>query len=91
MHKFSLVFIMILIFSAGICGASLAEEAKTKGLDVVTDTAVTIIKKTNAFFQGNLEWTMPAGTNNYRNDYTINALGGRTPSKTLGRYDSGQR
>lgn len=81
------VFAVILV----ICGSGFAEEDKTKGLDVVTDTTVAVIKKANAFLQGNLEWTMPAGTSNYKKDYTIDATGRRVPSKTLGKYDSGVR
>jgi len=81
------VFVLII----GIYGLANAQDDKTKGLDVVSDTAVSIIRKTNAFFQGNLEWTMPTDKNNYKKDYTIDTLGARVPRSTIGKYDSGNR
>ena len=75
----------------GVCGLGFTEEPKTKGLDVVSDTAVAIIRKTNAFFQGNLDWTMPQEKDIYKNNYTVDALGRRVPRSTLGKYDSGNR
>ena len=75
----------------GSCGLGFAEEPKTKCLDVVPDTAVAVIQKTNAFFQGNLTWAMPPGKDKYKKDYAIDALGCKVPSATLGKYDSGNR
>ena len=80
-----------LMMIAGACGSSFAEEEKAKGLDVVTDTALAIIHKTDAFFQGHLAWTMEPGKDKYCNDYTVDALGRRIPRSTLGKYDSGIR
>ena len=68
-----------------------AEETKVKGVDVVPDTAVTILKKVNAFFTGNLEWTMPPGRDKYKDDYTVDPNGRRIPRATLGKYDDGVR
>jgi hypothetical protein len=68
-----------------------AKEQKAKGVDVVPETAVTVLKKVNAFFTGDLTWTMPAGKDKYRNDYTINPIGNRIPRSTLGKYDDGVR
>lgn len=64
-----------------------AEDAKPKeikGLDVVSDTAVTVINKTNAFFQGNLEITMSKATdkNKNKNNYSVNAIGQKVPKST---------
>ena len=76
----------------GACSLSFAEEEpKAKGLDVVTDTAIALIHKTNAFFQGNLAWTMTPEKDKYERDYTIDALGRKVPRSTLGKYDSGNR
>ena len=86
--KNSIIFLAVIL---GICGSGLAEENKTKGLDIVTDTAVTVIKKTDAFFQGNLEWQMKPGADKYKKDYTVDALGRKIPRATLGKYDSGER
>jgi hypothetical protein len=68
-----------------------AEDQKVKNLDVVPDTAVTILQKVNAFFAGNLTWTMPAGKDIYRDDYTVDPLGRKIPKSTLGKYDDGVR
>ena len=81
----------IVALIAGMCGAGYAEDEKTKGLDVVPDTAVTVLKKLNAFFTGNLEWTMPTGKDIYKDDYTLDPQGRRIPRATLGKYDSGIR
>ena len=72
----------VMILCGLITGASIylnAEETKpkeVKGLDVVPDTAVTVIKKTNAFFQGNLEFTMTgdAGRARNKNNYKYNKI-----------------
>ena len=75
----------------GACWLGFAEEEqKTKGLDIVTDTAIAIIQKANAFFQGHLDWTMQPDASPYKKEYTIDALGRRIPSSTLGKYDSGE-
>ena len=68
-----------------------AEEEKVKGVDMVPDTAVTVLRKVNAFFTGNLTWTMPPGKEEYRNDYTFDPQGRRIPRATLGKYDDGVR
>ena len=76
---------------AGACGLGFAEDEKTKGLDVVTDTAIAVIHKADAFFQGHLVWTMSPEKDKYRKDYTIDSLGQKVPRSTLGKYDSGNR
>ena len=61
-----------------------AKPKKVKGLDVVSDTAVTVINKTNAFFQGNLEITMSKDPdkNKNKNNYSVNAIGQKVPKST---------
>ena len=87
--------IAVLILAIGIYRPIFAEENvqenKTKGLDIVSDTTVTVLKKLNAYFTGNLEWTVPEGTDKYKKDYTIDALGQRVPNSTLKKYDAGNR
>ena len=68
-----------------------AEEEKPKSVEIVPQTAVTVLQKVNAFFQGDLTWTMPAGKDKYRDDYTVTPQGIRVPKSTLGKYDSGIR
>lgn len=86
-YRLTAVFILII----GACRLVGAEEGNPKGPDVVLDTAVTVLRKINAFFTGNLDWTMPPGKDPYKEDYTVDALGDRVPSSTLGKYDSGKR
>lgn len=87
-----IVLVMTLaIFFAGIVFAEEASENKVKGVDVVPEAAVSVLKKVNAFFQGDLTWTMPAGKDKYKDDYTVNPLGNKVPSSTLGKYDDGVR
>ena len=76
-----------------VCTSSFlyAADEKVKGLEVVTDTASAVVNKTTALLTGNLEVTMPAGKDKYRNDYTYDPQGRRIPRATLGRYDSGVR
>ena len=75
----------------GMSMSAFAEDAKVKGVEVVPDTAVAVLKKVNAFFTGDLTWTMPAGKDKYRDDFTTNPLGQKTPRSTLGKYDDGVR
>lgn len=58
---------------------------KPKSLDVPLDVATDIIRKTNAFFQGNLEIAMPPDTDKYKNkdNYTFNAIGQKVPKATV--------
>lgn len=49
---------------------------------MVPNTAVTVINKLNAFFQGNLEFTMAPDTGKYKKDYMLNALGQKVPRAT---------
>ena len=75
----------------GMNAHAVDEDAKVKGVEVVPDTAVSVLKKLNAFFTGDLTWTMPSGKDIHRDDYTVNPLGQRTPRSTLGKYDDGVR
>jgi hypothetical protein len=68
-----------------------AEEAKVKSVEVVPETAVAVLNKVNAFFQGDLTWTMPVGKDKCRDDYTVTPQGIRVPRETLGKYDDGVR
>jgi len=81
------IFTLMIVVSA----AAFAEDTKVKGVEVVPDTAVAVLKKVNAFFTGDLTWTMPSGKDIHRDDYTVNPLGQRTPRSTLGKYDDGVR
>lgn len=70
-----------------LCGPLYAEEGaakETKGLDIVSDVAISIIKKTNAFFQGNLDITMEQDADKYKkkNKYSRNAIGQKIPAST---------
>jgi len=56
---------------------------KPKSLDVPLNVATDIIKKTNAFFQGNLEIAMPQDTDKYKNNYILNAIGQKVPRATV--------
>ena len=82
---------MILALMICMSAYAFAEDAKVKGVEIVPDTAVSVLKKVNAFFTGDLTWTMPSGKDIYRNDYTVNPLGQKTPRSTLGKYDDGVR
>lgn len=82
-----MVLMLILLSDILIC----AEDSKVKGIDVVPETAVTVLQKVNAFFTGDLTWTMPAGKDKYKNDYTVDPLGKKVPRSTLGKYDDGIR
>jgi len=80
-----------------ICAPVYAEEEKepiankTQGVEIIPDTAATILKKLNAFFAGNLEWTMPADKDKYKEDYSVDPTGMKRPRTTLKKYDSGVR
>lgn len=87
--RYLIVLILALTIETSI--SVYAEEAKVKGIDVVPNTAVTVLKKVNAFFTGDLTWTMPPGKDKYRDDYIIDPLGRRIPRSTLGKYDDGVR
>jgi len=78
---------IIIWVSAGFC----AEDTGPKGVEVVPDTAVTLLQKLNAYFTGKLTWTVPADKPNYKNDYTVDVMGRKIPDSTLGKYDDGVR
>jgi hypothetical protein len=50
-------------------------------LDMVSDTVGQVFDKANAILSGNLEVTMSPKVDK-RDDYTINAMGQRVPTKT---------
>jgi len=84
MRGVAAVFFALII---GVCSSLFAEAEKSeeaKGVDMVFDTATVIIRKTNAFFQGNLEFTMPADTDKrkFGESYTENAIGRKVPNAT---------
>lgn len=64
-----------------------AQEPKVKSLDIVSDTAVTVIRKTSAFFNGNLDITMSSDADKYkyRNEYSVDAIGRKVPKATAVR------
>lgn len=65
-------------------GAGAEGSKKPKSVEVPLDVATDLIKKTNAFFQGNLEVTMSSGRDRYKNknSYTVNAIGQKVPKAT---------
>lgn len=79
--------ILMLLTNIPVC----AEETKVKSVEVVPETAVTILQKVNAFFTGDLTWTMPAGKDKYKDDYAVTPQGIKVPRSTLGKYDDGVR
>ena len=86
-NKKIVVFVMIV----GTCSLLYAADEMVKGLDIVTDTTAAVVNKASALITGNLECTMAAGKDKYRNDYTFDPQGRRIPRATLGKYDSGVR
>jgi hypothetical protein len=85
MVRFSTILFCALIISVAACvDAEDTKPKEPKGLDVVPDTAVTVIQKTNAFFQGNLEITMSGDKdkNKNKNNYSVNAIGQKVPKLT---------
>ncbi len=79
--------IAVFALITGACGGLYANgegPKDPKSLDVVSDVAVTVIKKANAFFQGDLVITMPPDTDKYKNkdNYSRNAIGQRVPKST---------
>jgi len=91
MIKMRSLIVLILVLIVVSCISVYAEEVKTKGVELVPDTAVTVLKKLNAFFAGDLVWTMPPGNDKYKDDYVLDPLGRRIPRSTLGKYDNGVR
>lgn len=78
------IFAVFIMACASVHAADEVVEPKPKGVDVVSDVAVGVIRKANAFFQGNLEITMPPDNDRYknRNSYSRNAIGQRVPGST---------
>ena len=87
--RYLIVLILASMIGSGI--SVCAEEVRVKGVDVVPDTAVAVLRKVNAFFAGDLTWTMSPDKDRYRDDYTVDPLGRRIPRSTLGKYDDGVR
>lgn len=83
--------IMVFILITGFCSFLYAAEEKTKGLEVVTDTASAVVNKASALLTGNLECTMSTGKDKYRDDYAMDPQGRKIPRATLKKYDSGVR
>jgi hypothetical protein len=69
----------------------LADEAKVKGVEIVSDTAMAVVNKTEALLAGDLQCTMSTGKSKYRDDYIVNPLGQKMPRGTLKKYDDGVR
>jgi hypothetical protein len=86
-----MAFALISLSSIPAYAQDSKEEPKTKSIEIVPETAVTVLKKVNAFFTGDLTWTMPAGKSKYKDDYTLDPQGNKIPSRTLGKYDDGVR
>jgi len=83
--------LMVFVFIVSICASLYAAEEKAKGLEIVPDTATSIVNKVEALITGNLEVNMKVGKDKYRDDYTFDPQGRRIPRSTLKKYDSGVR
>ena len=83
--------IAVFVVIVGTSSLLYAGEEKTKGLEIVPDTATAIINKASALITGNLECTMTIDKDKYRDDYTLDPQGRRIPRATLKKYDSGVR
>ena len=81
---FKLIVVSIIIASSPI-STSYAEEDKAQGLDMVTDTAAAIVRKSIALVSGNLEVTTTIDNDRVKNkaNYTRNALGDMVPKSTV--------
>jgi hypothetical protein len=79
-------YLMAVMLAIALCLPGFAEEKKVvpaKGIDETASGIVTnVFKKTNAFFQGDLEVTMSAGPKKNKDSYTVNALGMKVPKST---------
>jgi carbonic anhydrase len=90
-HKSSFLLIILTI---ALCIPGFANETKAKSPKSIDETASGIVtnvfKKTNAFFQGDLEVTMSADNsrNKNKNNYTVNALGMKVPKSTAGQENA---
>lgn len=71
--------------------APTAQQPKTKGVEVVPETATAILQKASALLTGDLTVTMPPAENKDKNGYTVTPQGIKVPKATLGKYDNGVR
>ncbi len=81
--QLTIFFNLLLSLIIGICGLVHSPEDSTKGIDIVPDTTVTVLRKLEAFFTGNLEWTMSPEIKPNKDDYTLDPLGREIPRSTL--------
>jgi hypothetical protein len=88
---------VFLIFTCIISSFAFAEDTagektpKVKGIEIVPDTATSVINKVDALLTGDLTCTMSTGRGKYRDDCDTNPLGIKIPRRTLGKYDDGVR
>ena len=78
-------YLMAIILSIVLTLPGFADEEKVKGVDqTASDIVTNVFKKTNAFFQGNLEISMSADNSRKKNkdSYTMNVLGMKVPKST---------
>ena len=78
-------YLMAIILSIVLTLPGFADEEKVKGVDqTASDIVTNVFKKTNAFFQGNLEISMSADNSRKKNkdNYTMNVLGMKVPKST---------
>lgn len=84
--KCKVMAVFVLVVGIVLARAAHAEEKKqdVKGLDIVSDTAVAILKKADAFLNGQLEITMSkeGDKSKIEKDYTTNVLGQKVPKAT---------
>jgi hypothetical protein len=90
-HRVNFIVIAAIITAVLMCGMLYAADPKTKGLEVVPDTATAVVNKAEALLTGNLDVTMSTGKDKYRDDYDTDPLGRHIPRATLRKYDSGVR
>jgi hypothetical protein len=87
MLRMSLIGIVFFLGFAAACVAdgkpdNSKPQPKAQGLDMVSDTVSGVFNKANALLAGDLEITMPKDERAAKEDFTINAMGQKVPTRT---------
>jgi len=92
------VFILAIGMCSILCAAEESvknnvkdSEPKTKGLEIVPETASAVVNKATALLTGDLDYRMAPGKDKYKDDYDLDPQGRHIPRRTLKKYDSGVR
>jgi hypothetical protein len=88
--KYMITTLAVILAACALACAG-EEKPKTKGLEIVTDTATSVVNKAAAMLEGDLEIKQEIGRDKFRNDYDMDPLGRKIPRGTLKKYDSGVR